>query len=167
MAPRFVTHLWFEHGALEAAEFYTQLFPNSRITAVTHYSEVGREFHGQEPGTVMTVSLELNGRPFMLLNGGPEFRLSPAFSILLECDTQEEIDRYWDALLENGEAQQCGWLVDRFGVSWQISAPMDEWLTTLDAAARDRVLDAMFQMTKIDLAALEAAARGEPAPAGR
>jgi predicted 3-demethylubiquinone-9 3-methyltransferase (glyoxalase superfamily) len=165
MSTRFVTHLWLESGALEAARFYTSIFPNSRITAVTTYTEADPGVYRHEPGSVMTVSLELDGNPFMLLNGGPMFRLNEAFSVLVECHTQDEIDRYWDALLDGGEAQQCGWLKDRFGVSWQIACPADHWLTDPDPAVGERVLAAVLEMTKIDIATLEAAARGQPAPA--
>lgn len=165
MAIRFIPHLWLESGAEEAAAFYTSIFPNSRITSVTRYPDVGREVHGQEPGTVLTVTMELDGNPVMLLNGGPGFRLDDAFSFLLEFETQEEIDRYWNALLEGGQPQACGWLTDRFGVSWQVACPMDHWLTDPDPAVRERVFGAVLGMVKIDIAALEAAARGQVSPA--
>ncbi|MEJ5222552.1 MAG: VOC family protein, partial [Tepidiforma sp.] len=139
MGVRFIPHLWLESGAEEAAAFYTGIFPNSRITSITHYPAAGQEVHGQPPGTVMNVTLELAGQPLMLLNGGPAFRLTEAFSLVVECETQEEIDRYWNALLDGGQPQDCGWLTDRFGVSWQVACPFDRWFEALDPAARDRV----------------------------
>lgn len=157
--------LWLQSGAEEAARFYTSIFPNSRILSVTRYPETGREIHGQEPGSVLTVTLELDGHPVMLLNGGPAFRLDEAFSFLLEFEKQEEIDYSWSALLEGGQPQPCGWLTDRFGVSWQVACPMDHWLNHPDPAVRERVFGAMLGMTKIDIAALEAAARGSYSPA--
>lgn len=164
-----VVHLWFSNDdALEAAERYCALFPNSRIAGVTRYTEAGRETHGHEPGSVMTVSFELDGLRCVVLNGGPAFSLSPAFSFVIECDSQEEIDRYWEALAEGGDpaAQVCGWLQDRFGVSWQIvprtigGLTMDEWFSVGEPAARERLMGAMMAMSKLDIAALEAAARG-------
>ncbi len=160
--PQLVPHLWLHSGAEEAARFYTGIFPNSRITSVTRYSDVGQEIHGQAPGSVMSVTIELDGQPVMLLNGGPAFTLDSAFSFLLEFETQEEIDHYSNALGEGGEPGPCGWLTDRFGVAWQVACPMDHWLNDPDPAVGERVMAALMGMNKIDLAALEAAARGAP-----
>src|SRR5688572_13454403 len=114
--------LWFDSDAEEAANFYLGVFPNSRITQISRYGEAGREHHGKEPGTVMTVAFELDGQSFTALNGGPMFQFTEAISFQVDCDTQEEIDHFWDKLSAGGDAraQACGWLKDRFGVSWQI-----------------------------------------------
>lgn len=118
----FTPCLWFDDQGEEAAKFYTAIFPNSKIVAVTHYSEAGQEVHGKKPGSVMTVEFELNGQPFTALNGGPIFKFNEAISFQIHCDTQDEIDHYWERLGAGGDpnAQQCGWLKDRYGVSWQI-----------------------------------------------
>lgn len=159
--PRPIPCLWLLSGAEEAAQFYVGLFPNSRITSTTRYTEAGREVHGHEPGTILTVTAELDGQPVMLLNGGPELQLTQAFSFLLEFETQEEIDHYWNVLGEGGEPGPCGWVTDRFGVTWQVACPMDHWLNAPDPAVGERVMAALMEMTRIDIAALEAAARGE------
>jgi predicted 3-demethylubiquinone-9 3-methyltransferase (glyoxalase superfamily) len=114
--------LWFDDRGEEAAEFYTAIFPDSRIVAVTRYSDAGREIHGREPGSVMTVEFVLNGQGFTALNGGPHFKFNEAASFQVPCDTQAELDHYWERLSEGGDpkAQQCGWLKDKFGVSWQV-----------------------------------------------
>jgi predicted 3-demethylubiquinone-9 3-methyltransferase (glyoxalase superfamily) len=152
--PQTSTCLWFDRQAKEAAEFYVALFPNSRITAVTHY---GPDAPLPE-GTVLTVSFELDGRPYLALNGGPHYTLSPAISIVVHCRTQDEIDHYWNALSADPQAEQCGWLKDRFGVSWQIVAePVFEMLQHPDAARRQRMMAALMGMKKLDLAALQAA----------
>lgn len=152
--PQTSTCLWFDRQAKEAAEFYVALFPNSRITAVTHY---GPDAPLPE-GTVLTVSFELDGRSYLALNGGPHYTLSPAISIVVHCRTQDEIDHYWNALSADPQAEQCGWLKDRFGVSWQIVAePVFEMLQHPDAARRQRMMAALMGMKKLDLAALQAA----------
>jgi predicted 3-demethylubiquinone-9 3-methyltransferase (glyoxalase superfamily) len=154
--------LWFDGQAEAAARFYCAIFPGSRITAVTHYGEAGREQHRQEPGTVLTVAFELAGQPFTALNGGPEFRFNEAISFQVPCRDQAEIDRYWDALLAGGgQPVQCGWLKDRFGVSWQVfPEQMTTWLGDQKTPASQRVMRAMMAMVKMDLAALRRAHDG-------
>jgi predicted 3-demethylubiquinone-9 3-methyltransferase (glyoxalase superfamily) len=154
--PQTSTCLWFDRQAQEAAEFYVGLFPNSRITAVTHY---GSGMPMPE-GSVLTVTFELDGRAYTGLNGGPVFQLSPAVSIVVHCRTQDEVDHYWNALSAVPQAEQCGWVCDRFGVSWQIvPVQLFELLQDPDAARRQRVLSALMGMKKLDLRALQAAAR--------
>jgi predicted 3-demethylubiquinone-9 3-methyltransferase (glyoxalase superfamily) len=153
--------LWFDGRADEAAKFYTSIFENSRITAVSHYGEAGREIHGQPPGTVLTVTFVLDGQSFTALNGGPIFKFTEAISLQVTCRTQAEVDRYWNALSEGGDeqAQQCGWLKDRFGLSWQvIPAVLTELMA--DPKKSERAMTAMLQMKKIDIAALELATAG-------
>ena len=156
--------LWFANQAEEAARFYTGIFPNSRITATTRYSEVGREYHHQEPGSVMTVAFELDGHAFTALNGGPVFTFNEAISLQVNCETQEEIDHFWDRLSEGGDpkAQQCGWLKDRYGVSWQvIPNNLDEIFGDAGSPGAQRAMQAMLRMKKFDLAELRRAAAGE------
>jgi predicted 3-demethylubiquinone-9 3-methyltransferase (glyoxalase superfamily) len=151
--------LWFDDQADLAAHFYISIFPNSRIGAVSHYGEAGFEIHHRPAGSVLTVKFELDGQSFMALNGGPVFRFTEAISLVVSCDTQEEIDHYWNRLGEGGEpkAQQCGWLKDRYGLSWQIVPSMLEQLMT--GPASGRVMEALLKMKKLDIAALQAAAR--------
>lgn len=149
--------LWFDGQAEEAMNFYVSVFPNSRTGRISRYSE---NMHG-EPGKVLTVEFELNGCPFIGLNGGPNFRFSEAVSFTWYCDTQAEIDHYWSALSEGGAVVECGWLKDRFGVSWQIVPSIIPALIAEDDPARSaRVLQAVMTMKKLDIAALERAARG-------
>lgn len=157
--------LWFDDQAEEAARFYTSIFSNSRIVTVSRYGEAGREIHGKEPGSVMTVVFELDGQPFTALNGGPLFRFSEAISFQIDCDTQQEVDHYWSKLTAGGDeaAQQCGWLKDRFGVSWQvIPRRLPELLNDPDHDKSQRVMAAMLQMKKLDIAGLEQAAAAAP-----
>ncbi len=155
--PQITPNLWFDTAGLDAAEFYVSIFPNSRITNVTHYGEAGP----REAGTVMTVDFELDGQPYTAINGGPEFTFDEAVSLLVNCDTQEEVDYYWDKLSEGGQEVQCGWLKDRFGFSWQVfPTAAGEVLGDPDPARAQRAMTAMFGMKKIDLAALRAAADG-------
>lgn len=156
--------LWFDHEAEEAANFYVSIFPNSRICSVSRYTEAGREQHGQKPGTAMVVAFELEGQAFSALNGGPTFKLSEAVSFVINCETQDEIDHYWNHLSEGGpkKAQQCGWLKDKFGASWQVvPAMLPKMLTDHDPAKGERVMEALMQMKKIDLNALKHAFAGE------
>jgi predicted 3-demethylubiquinone-9 3-methyltransferase (glyoxalase superfamily) len=147
--------LWFEDQGEDAATFYTGLFPDSRITDVSRYGEGGP---GPE-GKVMTVSFELNGRPFLALNGGPQYSFSEAISFQVFCDSQDEVDRYWEALTEGGEPGPCGWLKDRFGLSWQIVPNrLIELLQDPDRERSARVMQAMMEMGKIEIAELEDAA---------
>jgi predicted 3-demethylubiquinone-9 3-methyltransferase (glyoxalase superfamily) len=152
--------LWFDDEAEEAALFYTGIFKNSKITAISRYGEAGREVHGQPAGKVLTVAFELDGQPFTALNGGPQFKFNEAVSFQVPCKTQEEIDYYWDRLTAGGEAraQQCGWLKDRFGVSWQVfPSALADMLQDKDRKQADHVMQAMLQMKKMDLKALEQA----------
>ncbi|MEW2521312.1 VOC family protein [Actinacidiphila alni] len=155
--PRITPNLWFDTQSKEAAEFYISVFPNSRITAVTYYGDAGP----REAGTVLTVSFELDGQPFLALDGGPEFTFTEAVSFEVECADQDEIDYYWTKLSEGGSEGPCGWLKDKYGLSWQIApAGMAELLNDPDTARGQRAMKAMFGMKKIDLAALLAAADG-------
>jgi len=152
--------LWFDHQAEEAARWYVSIFPNSAVGRITRYTEAGRDIHGRPSGSVMLVDFQLNGRPFSALNGGPVFRFNEAISLVVPCDSQPELDRYWDALSAGGdpEAQQCGWLKDRYGVSWQIvPAAVRDMLDDRDRDKAARVMQALLQMKKLDLRALQAA----------
>jgi predicted 3-demethylubiquinone-9 3-methyltransferase (glyoxalase superfamily) len=159
--------LWFDDQGEEAAEYYTSIFKNSRITNVTRYGSVGQEIHGKAPGSVMSVEFELDGHPFTALNGGPVFRFNEAVSFQVYCDTQDEIDYFWENLSRGGDekAQQCGWLKDKFGLSWQIvPAGWFEMLTDPDSEASQRATAAMFEMKKLDIEKLKAAYDGVPMP---
>ena len=155
--------LWFDNQGEEAARFYTAVFPNSKITNITRYGKAGYEIHRRPAGSVMTVAFELNGRPFTALNGGPVFKFNEAVSFEIHCKTQDEVDYYWEKLTEGGDpkAQQCGWLKDKFGVSWQVvPTALLEMINDSDREKSDRVMEAMLHMKKIDIGALERAARG-------
>jgi predicted 3-demethylubiquinone-9 3-methyltransferase (glyoxalase superfamily) len=152
--------LWFDDQAEAAAAFYVSVFPDSRIGRVTRYGEAGRSVHGKPPGSVLTVAFELGGQPFTALNGGPAFKFNEAISFQVHCETQAEVDHYWDALSRGGDegAQQCGWLEDKFGVSWQVVPRiLVEMIADPDPAKAGRVMEAMLQMKKIDIAKLERA----------
>ena len=161
MQQQIVPNLWFDGQAEEAASFYVSVFPNSRILGVAHYTEVGPG----EPGTVMTVDFELNGNRFVGINGGPQFTFDEAVSFMITCEDQAEIDHYWDALIaDGGSGGPCGWLKDRYGLSWQITPEgMDELFADPDTDRAKRAMEAMFQMKKLDVAALQRAADGVPA----
>ena len=147
--------LWFDTEAEEAARFYTSQFKDSKILAVTHYGEAGP----RPEGMVMTVTFELAGQQFVALNGGPEFSFTEAVSLQVNCETQEEIDTFWAGLSEGGEEGPCGWLKDRFGLSWQIVPTiLDELISDPDTAKGQRAMAAMLQMRKLDIAALQRAA---------
>lgn len=160
MKHQIVPNLWFDGNAEEAADFYVSVFPDSKILNVSRYTESGP---GPE-GTAMVVEWQMNGQRFMGINGGPQFTFDEAISFLIECDDQDEIDAYWDALLAGGGTEsQCGWLRDRFGLSWQVvPTGMEELFASDDKAAVDRAMKAMMGMVKLDIAALKAAAAGEP-----
>lgn len=161
--------LWFDHQAEEAAQYYTSIFPNSAIIATSRYGEAGREIHGRPAGSVMIVAFELDGQTFVALNGGPIFRFNEAVSLQVNCRDQEEIDYYWEKLGAGGdpEAQQCGWLKDKYGLSWQVVPPMDEFFGREPGSpAAERAMTAMLKMKKIDIAELRRAAEGK-AGAGR
>jgi predicted 3-demethylubiquinone-9 3-methyltransferase (glyoxalase superfamily) len=153
--------LWFEKQGEEAARFYTAIFKNSKITEISRYGEVGKEIHGQQPGSVMTVAFELDGQSFTALNGGPVFKFNEAISFQVDCADQEEVDYFWNKLSEGGDpnAQQCGWLKDKFGVSWQVVPTiLPELLNDPDHENSQRVMSAVLQMKKIDIEALKRAA---------
>jgi predicted 3-demethylubiquinone-9 3-methyltransferase (glyoxalase superfamily) len=152
--------LWFDTQAEEAANLYCSIFPNSKITKVARNTEAAPG----PTGGVLTVEFELDGTKVIALNGGPHFKFTEAFSFTIDCESQAEVDRYWDALLEGGGApSQCGWLKDRFGLSWQVvPTVLPKLLTDPDRAKANRVMAAMMKMVKIDIAALEAAAKAEP-----
>jgi predicted 3-demethylubiquinone-9 3-methyltransferase (glyoxalase superfamily) len=152
--------LWFDTEGEEAARFYTSVFPNSRIVDITHYGSAGP----RAEGTVMTVEFELDGQKFIALNGGPDFTFSEAISFEVGCKTQEEVDSYWDKLSEGGEEGPCGWLKDRFGLSWQIIPNvLPRLLSDPDTEKSQRVMAVMLEMKKIDIEALERAAEKVPA----
>lgn len=155
--------LWFDDQAEQAAAFYTGIFSNSRIVDISRYGEAGHEIHGKAAGTVMTVAFELDGQRFTALNGGPVFKFNEAVSFQINCDTQQEVDHYWSKLSEGGDqqAQQCGWLKDKYGLSWQVvPAVLIEMLMDPDVEKSQRVMTAMLQMKKIDIDALKRAYAG-------
>jgi predicted 3-demethylubiquinone-9 3-methyltransferase (glyoxalase superfamily) len=155
---KITTFLWFDDKAEEAVNFYVSLFPNSKIGAISRYSDEAAKASGRSKGTVMTIAFELNGQNFMALNGGPLFKFTEAISFLVNCETQEEVDRLWDKLSDGGEKSRCGWLKDRWGLSWQI-VPTALGKLMGDPAKASRVMKAMLQMDKLDIAGLEAAGR--------
>ena len=158
--------LWFDHQAEEAAKYYTGIFKNSKIVDVSRYGEAGKEIHGRPPGSVMTVEFELDGQRFTALNGGPHFKFNEAVSFQVYCDTQQDIDYYWDKLTKGGDAQaqQCGWLKDKYGVSWQVvPAGLAEMLKDPDSEKSQRAMNALLQMKKLDIGALERAYDGKAA----
>lgn len=159
--PKLITpNLWFDTEAEDAAAFYCSVFPNSRVTSVVRYPE-----SSDKAGTVVTVAFELDGNRFVGINGGPEFKFNEAVSFEVPCDDQEEVDRYWDALLaDGGQESHCGWLKDKFGVSWQVvPRGMDDLFASGDPEAIQRAWTAMMGMRKLDIAELQAAAAGASA----
>ncbi len=155
--------LWFDDQAEEAVKFYVSIFPNSKIETVTRYGPAGAEAAGRPERTVMTILFQLAGQEFMALNGGPVFTFSPAISFMVDCKTQEEVDTLWEKLSEGGQVQQCGWLQDRYGVSWQIvPTVLGGMLQDQDTEKSERVMKAMLQMKKIDIHGLEQAYEQEP-----
>ena len=150
-------NLWFDTEAEQAAQFYVSVFPDSRIISTARYPEGAPG----PTGTVMTVEFELDGQRFVGINGGPQFPFTEAVSFQITCETQEEVDRYWQALTEGGEESMCGWLKDRYGLSWQVVPQgMEEVFADADPARAQRAMQAMLGMRKLDLAALQAAAVG-------
>ena len=165
---KFAPCLWFDHEAEEAAAFYVSVFKNSKITSVSRYTAAGQEIHGRPPGSVMVVEFELDGQPFTALNGGPVFKLNEAVSFQLMCETQDEVDYFWNKLSEGGDpkAQQCGWLKDKYGLSWQVVPKvLTEMLKDHQSVKAQRAMDAMLRMKKIDIAELERPVAGSPAAA--
>ena len=150
--------LWFDNQAEEAVKFYTSILKNSKIGSVARYGEAGAEVSGRPKGTVMTVTFELEGQEFIALNGGPHFTFSPAISFIVNCKTQDELDELWEKLSEGGEKGQCGWLKDKYGVSWQIvPTVLGEMLQDKDPKKSRRVMEAMLKMNKIDIETLKRA----------
>ena len=158
--PKITPCLWFDNQAEEAVNFYVSIFKNSKIGSITRYGEEGYEIHGRPAGTVMTVEFELEGQGFVALNGGPVFKFNEAISFQVHCKTQEEVDHYWEKLSKGGDknAQQCGWLKDKYGVSWQIvPTVLPKMLQDKDAKKSERVMKALLQMQKLDIERLEQA----------
>jgi predicted 3-demethylubiquinone-9 3-methyltransferase (glyoxalase superfamily) len=160
---RITPFLWFANEAEEAACFYTSVFKNSRITAISRYSDAGTDVHGRPAGSVMVVAFELDGMKFNALNGGPAFKFNESVSFQIDCENQQEIDYYWEKLGAGGDpkAQQCGWLKDRYGLSWQVTPKMEQFFgRDQNSPGAKRAMEAMLKMKKIDIAALERAYRG-------
>ena len=163
---KIIPNLWFGREAEEAAKFYTSVFKDSKIGAVTRYGKEGFEIHGMPEGTAMTVDFTIAGTNFVALNGGPHFKFNEAVSFIVECETQEEVDYFWSNLGEGGDpgAQQCGWLKDRFGLSWQvIPSILNKLIADKDQARSGRVMKAMLQMKKIEIEPLRRAYQGDGA----
>lgn len=165
--------LWFDGNAEQAVAFYMSVFPNSKIRKISHYTEAGREIHGRPPGSVLTIEFELDGEAMTALNGGPQFTFNEAVSLQVFCKTQKEIDTYWEKLTAGGDpaAQQCGWLKDQFGVSWQVvPVALRDMVTDPHPDKVSRVMTALFPMKKLDIETLERAYEGKatrsPADAG-
>jgi len=164
MTKKITPCLWFDSQAEEAAVFYTSIFKNSKIRKVAYYGEAGQEIHGQKAGTVLTVEFELDGQPFTALNGGPVFKFNESISLQVYCKTQKELDYFWDKLGEGGDpnAQQCGWLKDKYGVSWQIvPSILGKLMSDKYRKKADRVMLALLKMKKLDIKALEDAYKGD------
>jgi predicted 3-demethylubiquinone-9 3-methyltransferase (glyoxalase superfamily) len=159
---RITNCLWYDSDAEQAAAYYVSIFPNSNIGGITRYGKEGFEFHQKPEGAVMTVSFFLDGQEFLGLNGGPLFKFNEAMSLMVNCETQKEIDHYWYKLSEGGKESQCGWLQDKFGVSWQIIS--EDWVTMINDPDKEkvkRVTNALFKMRKPELAVLKRAFNGE------
>jgi len=163
IAQKITPCLWFDDQADEAAAFYTAIFRNSKILNIARYGEAGHEVHGKAAGTVMAVAFELDGQAFSALNGGPLFKFNEAISFQVNCETQEEVDYYWNKLSEGGDekAQQCGWLKDKYGASWQvIPVVLFEMISDPDPAKSHRIMEAVLKMKKIDIGELKRAYAG-------
>lgn len=160
---KIVPCLWFDDQGEDAANYYVSFFKNSKIVRIAHYGEAGKEIHGRPPGSVMVVEFQLEGQTFTALNGGPIFKFNEAVSLQVMCDTQAEIDYYWEKLSAGGDpkARQCGWLKDKFGLSWQVvPAIIGELMTDANREKSDRVMTAVMQMKKLDIAAMQRAFAG-------
>ena len=150
--------LWFDQQAEEAADFYTSIFKNSKILNIARYGQSGAEVSGRPQGSVMTVTFELDGEEFMALNGGPIFTFSPAISLIVNCETQQEIDHFWDKLSKGGAIEQCGWLKDKYGISWQIVPTiLSQMMLDKDAKKSESVMQAMLPMKKLEIQTLKQA----------
>jgi predicted 3-demethylubiquinone-9 3-methyltransferase (glyoxalase superfamily) len=153
---KITTFLWFDDKAEEAANFYTSIYKNSKIGTITRYREAAANASGRPAGSVMTVVFQLNGQEFIALNGGPHFQFTEAISLVVNCETQAEIDEFWGKLSAGGKESQCGWLKDKYGLSWQIvPAEIERWLSAKDPAKSDRVMAAVMQMGKLDMKRLQ------------
>jgi len=156
--------LWFDTQAEDAARFYSSIFKNAKITQVSRYPEAGQEIHKKPAGSVMTVEFELDGQPFVALNGGPQFKFDEAVSFQVFCNTQAEIDHYWTGLTAGGQEGRCGWLKDKFGLSWQVvPSTIPKMMSDPDTKKSARVMNAFMKMKKLDLATLERAYAGKAA----
>ncbi len=159
--PKITTCLWFEQGTEEAVKFYVDLFNqaghghNAKMGAMTHYDEASAKVSGQPEGSVLTITFELDGQEFMALNGGPQFKFTPATSFVINCETQKEVDYFWGKFSQGGKESQCGWIDDKFGVSWQVVPTIMEKLL-MDPAKSKGAMKAMLEMKKLDIAKLEA-----------
>jgi predicted 3-demethylubiquinone-9 3-methyltransferase (glyoxalase superfamily) len=148
--------LWFNNQAEDAVNFYISVFRNSKIVSVTRYGEAGAAASGRPQGTIMTMTFQIEGQPFMALNGGPVFKFTEAISFIVNCKTQKEVDEFWEKLSEGGEEGRCGWLKDKYGLSWQVvPTVLGEMLQDKDARKSERVMKAMLQMKKIDIEGLK------------
>ncbi len=156
MTDKIIPCLWFDNQAEDAARYYVSIFSNSRVNRISYYGKEGFDIHGQKEGTVLTVDFEINGNPFVALNGGPIFKFTEAVSFQVFCDTQKEIDDYWAKLTSEGEEGQCGWLKDKYGLSWQIVPAVLPQLMS-DPSRSERVMKAFLQMKKFDIGKLMAA----------
>lgn len=154
--PKITPCLWFDTQAEPAAELYCSIFPNSKITAISRFPDTGQETHKKPAGSVMTVAFALDGQPFIALNGGPQFKFDEAVSFQIMCETQAEIDHYWDRLSDGGQEGACGWLKDKFGLSWQVvPRALPQMMTAADRDRSARVMNAFMQMKKFDIAVLQ------------
>jgi predicted 3-demethylubiquinone-9 3-methyltransferase (glyoxalase superfamily) len=150
--------LWFDNQAEEAANFYVSIFKNAKIGNITRYGEAAAEISGKPKGSVMTITFQIEGQEFTALNGGPQFKFTEAISLLVNCDTQQEVNELWEKLSQDGEEGPCGWLKDKYGVSWQVvPCILDEMIRDPDPVKAERVMKAMLQMQKIDIAGLQQA----------
>lgn len=161
---RITPFLWFNDNAEAAVKFYTAIFKKSKVGKVARYNEAGEGVSGRPAGSVMTIEFELDGQPFVALNGGPHFKFNEAVSFVVNCRTQKEVDYYWKRLTAGGGREvQCGWLTDKFGVSWQVvPTVLNELMASQDAASSQRVMAAMLKMVKLDIAELKRAHAGKP-----
>lgn len=160
-AQKIMPCLWFDTQAEEAAKFYVSVFKNAKIGKVSRYGKEGHEIHGKEAGSVMAVAFEIEGQKFVALNGGPHFKFNEAVSFQVHCESQEEVDYFWSKLTEGGEEGPCGWLKDKYGLSWQVvPTVLPEMMTDPDPAKSERVMKAFLQMKKFDIAELKRAYAG-------
>ena len=160
---KIVPNLWFDDQAEKAVDFYLSVFKNARKGKVSYYNNAGQDIHHKPPGSVLTIEFFIEGQSFLALNGGPDFKFSEAISFIITCDTQDEIDHYWDQLKAGGDpaAQQCGWLKDRFGVSWQVSpAILEDMFLDANSEKSERAMKAMLGMKKLVIADLQKAYEG-------